>query len=70
MNRSKRMIVLLCVLVIACAATFGMMHYEQQKEKIHAKDQVILEIPPEEVQTLSWQYDEESLSFHRDRSSK
>lgn len=66
MNRSKRMIVLLCVLVIACAATFGMMHYEQQKEKIQAKDQVILEIPPEEVQTLSWQYDEESLSFHRD----
>lgn len=65
MNRSKRMIVLLCVLVVACAATFAMMHYEQRKEKIQATDQVILELPPEDVQTLSWQYEEESLSFHR-----
>lgn len=66
MNRSKRITILLCVLVVACAATFGMMHYEQRKEKIQAKDQVILEIPPEDVQTLSWEYEDESLSFHRD----
>lgn len=65
MNRSKRMIVLLCVLVGVCAATFAVTRHEERKEQIQASGQVILELPPEEVQTLSWQYGEESLSFHR-----
>lgn len=68
MNRSKRIVALLCVLALACAATFFMLHYEDRKENIKAMEQVILELPPEEVQTLSWQYEKETLSFHRDDS--
>lgn len=66
MNRSKRITLLLCVLVLISTATFFMMHYEQRTENIKAMEQVILELPPEDVQTLSWSYGEETLSFRRD----
>lgn len=66
MNRSKRIALLLCVLVLISAATFAMTRYESHKENIRVGGQVILEIPTEDVQTLSWSYEDESLSFHRD----
>lgn len=66
MNRSKRITLLLCVLVIVCAATFAMTRYEDHKENIQTSGQVILEIPTGDVKSLSWSYEEESLSFHRD----
>jgi len=66
MKRSKRLIVLLCVLCAACAATFGVLRYEEHKEKIQNSDQVILEIDSDSVQSLSWAYEDETLSFHRD----
>jgi len=66
MKRSKRLAVLLCVLCVACAATFGVSRYEEHKEKIQNSDQVILEIPGDAVQSLSWEYEDETLSFHKD----
>lgn len=66
MNRSKRITLLLCVLVLISAATFAMTRYEDHKEKIQLSGQVILEVPSEEVQTLSWSYEDETLAFHRD----
>ncbi len=68
MKRSKRLIVLLCVLCVACAATFGVLRYEEYKEKIQNSDQVILEIDGDSVQSLSWEYEDEALSFHKDES--
>lgn len=65
MNRSKRIALLLCVLVLISAATFAMTRYEDHKEKIQVSGQVILEVPAEEVQTLSWNYEDTSLAFHR-----
>lgn len=67
MNRSKRIILLLCVLVLISAATFAMTRYEDHKEQIQVGGQAILEIPAEDVNTLSWSYEDESLSFHRDQ---
>ena len=68
MNRSKRIALLLCVLVLISAATFAMPRYESHKENIRVGGQVILEIPAEDVQSLSWNYEDESLSFHRDEN--
>lgn len=66
MKRSKRLIVLVCVLCAACAATFGVLRYEEYQEKIQNSDQIILEIDGDSVQALSWAYQDETLSFHKD----
>jgi len=66
MKRSERLVALLCVLCLACAATYGVFQYEEHKEKIQNSDQVILEIDGDSVQSLSWEYEGETLSFHKD----
>lgn len=66
MKRSKRIYILLGVLVVACAVTFGVSRYEAQKELIQNSDEVILEIPADSVQSLSWEYEDQTLSFHKD----
>lgn len=53
MNRSKRLSVLLCVLVISCALTLGVSKYEERKEKIKNSDEIILELNSEDVTELS-----------------
>lgn len=53
------------VLVAASGLTFGVMKYQETKENIQNTDQVILEISTDSVQTLSWTYDSNTLSFHR-----
>ena len=66
MKRYKRIYVLLAVLVVACAVTFGVSRYQEHKEQISNSDQVVLEIPTDSVQSLSWEYDGQSLAFHRE----
>lgn len=66
MKRSKRIYILLGILVVACAVTFGVSRYEAQKELIQNSDEVILEIPADSVQSLSWEYEDQTLSFHKD----
>lgn len=66
MKRYKKLGVLLVVLVAASGLTFGVMKYQETKENIQNTDQVILEISADSVQTLSWTYDSNTLSFHRD----
>lgn len=66
MKRYKKLGVLLVVLVAVSGLTFGVMQYQEVKENIQNTDQVILEIPTDSVQTLSWTYDSDTLSFHRD----
>lgn len=53
MKRYKRIIVLLAV---ACVATFAVSRYQEYKEEIETSDEVILEIDPESVTTLSWEH--------------
>ena len=58
MKRYKRIVVLLAV---ACVATFAVSQYQEYKEEIETSDEVILEIDPESVTTLSWSIDGQPL---------
>lgn len=66
MNRSKKLAVLLGILLAVSAAAFGAARWEEHKEQIQNSDTVILEVPTESVQSLSWEYQSNTLSFHRD----
>lgn len=68
MRRSKRIYLLLGILVAACVATFGVVQMEEHQEKIKNSDKIILEIAGESVQSLSWEYEGEKLSFHREET--
>ncbi|WP_139905136.1 DUF4340 domain-containing protein [Clostridium thermarum] len=66
MKRSKRIYLLLGILVVACIATIIVRRVEEHKEKIKNSDEIILKIPSESVKTLSWEYESNTLSFHKD----
>lgn len=66
MNRSKRLLVLVGVLAAVCLAAFAVTRIEEKKEQIKNTDEIVLSLPTESVTALSWEYDGESLSFHRD----
>ena len=68
MNRSKKLYILLGVLVVACVATFAVMQMEERKEQIKETGEIILELPTESLETLSWEYNEETLAFHKDET--
>ncbi len=70
MKRSKRMGVLLAVLAGACAATVGVVEYEEKKEAIQNTDEVILQVSSDKVRALSWEYGAEKLGFHKDETWK
>jgi len=65
MKRSKKMIVLVAVLVVACIATFALTQYEEKQEEIKNSDAIILEIPADTADALSWEFTEDGLAFHK-----
>lgn len=68
MNRAKRLYILLGVLVAASVITFAVSRIEERKEEIRNSDEVVLEIPSDSVESLSWEYDSNSFSFHKDEN--
>lgn len=66
MKRSKKIYILLGVLAVACIATFVVIRREDHKEQIKNSGEIILELPADSVQSLSWKYKSETLAFHRD----
>lgn len=66
MDRSKKLYILLGILAAVCAATFALTRMEERKEQIKNTDAVILELPGESVQSLSWECGGETLAFHKD----
>lgn len=66
MSRSKKLSVLLGALLAVCLITFGVSQYEVHKEKIKNSDEIILELPGDTVKSLSWEYNSETLAFHKD----
>lgn len=66
MKRSKRLMILLGVLVVACVATFALSRYEEHQEQIQNSDEVVLELDSDAVQSLSWEYDSRTLAFHKE----
>ncbi len=68
MKRSKKLAVLLGVLLVAVVATVGLSFFREKTEQIKTSGEVVLEIDPDTVTALSWEYQGESLAFHRDGS--
>ena len=67
MNRHKRLYTLLGLLAAVSIATFALTHYEEKQEEIKANNAVILEIAPDTVTEVSWEYEAGGgLSFHKD----
>lgn len=66
MKRFKRLGILVGLLVIVCVAAFALTRYEEKKEQIRNSDEIVLEIPADSVQSLSWEYEDGGLSFHKD----
>lgn len=56
MKRTKKIMVLAAVLVVAILATFALTRYEEKQEQIKTSGAVILEITGDSVQSLSWDY--------------
>ena len=63
MSRSKKLYILLGVFVVACVATLAVTQIAERKEQIKNSGETILELPSESVQSLSWEYNGEVLSF-------
>lgn len=68
MYRVKRLYLLLGVLAVVCAATFAVLRLEERREQIEVSGETVLEIDPDSVQALSWDYDGDTLAFHRDQA--
>lgn len=68
MKRSKRLSILLGVLAVCCVLTMGVSKYEEHKEKIKNSDEIIMELNSEDVTELSWEYESETLAFHKDEN--
>lgn len=66
MKRLKKIYLLLGILAVVCLATIGVMQLEEHKEKIKNTDEIILSVPVDSVQSLSWEYESETFAFHRD----
>jgi uncharacterized protein YaaQ len=66
MARSKKLYILLGILVVVCVITMIVSHTEQKKEEIKNSDETILAIPAEDVNSISWETEDVSFAFHRD----
>ena len=68
MSKSKKgkLLSLLGILVLVCAAAFAVSRWEEKKEAIKNSDEIILSIDPSSVTALSWEYGDTALAFHRD----
>lgn len=67
MNRSKRLYILLGVLLVFCVLTLGVSKYEKHKEKIKNSDEIIMELNSEKVTSLSWENGSDTFAFHKDK---
>lgn len=66
MKRYKRVLILAAVLALAVCATVLLTGYEEKQEQIRTSDAVILQLPAESVQELSWEYSTgEGFAFYR-----
>ena len=66
MKRAKKLYILLGVLVAVCAITFGVSRYQTRQEEIKISGEVILEVPTDSVESLSWDVGDLSFSFHKE----
>lgn len=66
MKKTRKLQILLIILVVVCVAAFAVTRYQKKQEEIKNTDEVILEINSEDVTALSWEHETSSLAFHKD----
>lgn len=66
MKRAKRIYALLGGLAVASVATVLVLNHQEQQEQIRNSGEVVLEVEPDSVQSLSWEYESETLAFHKE----
>ena len=69
MSRSKKLVLLLAVLVIVCIAAFAALRMEQRQEQISVSGETVFSIDPDAVTALAWSTEDVDLAFHRDGDS-
>ena len=66
MNRTKRLAALGCAAVAACIGVIVLSRIQTTQDAIRESGEVVLSIDPERVQSVSWEYGNNSYAFHRD----
>lgn len=69
MKRTNRLITLAGILTISCIATFAASKYEEKQEAIKNTDTIILELPTDTIQSISWESENVSFSFFKGEES-
>ncbi len=70
MKRTKRLLILLGVLVLCCAVAFAVTGIQERTEAIRNAEEVILSLDPADVQAVSWEINEITLGFCRNSSGE
>lgn len=68
MPKKKKIYILLSILVVVCIATLIVSNTEEKKEDIKTNGEVVLEIDPGDVTSLSWTINKNTLSFTKDET--
>ena len=66
MKRSKKLALLLGVLVLVSLAAFAALRHEERVEQIKNSDEIVLELPTDTIQAVTWEQNGTTLAFHRD----
>jgi hypothetical protein len=66
MSRSKKLYILLGILVVISVITLIASRIEQKQEEIKNSDETILSISSDDVTVLSWKTEDASFAFHKD----
>lgn len=66
MKRAKRIYALLGVLAVVCVVTVFVVKHEEQQENIRNSGEVVLEVDVDAVDSVSWENETDSLSFHKE----
>lgn len=66
MHRSKRLLILVGVLAVVCAAAFLATRVQEQQEQVEASGETVLAIDAGSVASLAWTSGEAEYAFHKD----
>lgn len=65
MKRSKKLCILLGILIAVCLAALAAMLSEEKKEEIKTSGETVLSVESAKVTVLCWEQDGTTLSFRR-----
>lgn len=68
MHRSKRLLILVGVLAVVCAAAFLATRVQEQQEQVEASGETVLAIDAGNVASLAWTSGEAEYAFHMDET--